>query len=172
MRILHCLRAPVGGLFRHVLDLAARQAELGHAVGMIADSQATDALTQQRLSAIAPKLVLGLHRVAMSRAPGLSDVNAHSAITALTRPLNLDILHGHGAKGGLYANRKSDHVPFGCGATRRCRNHPLPRPKSLVLKAAGRVGASAARRSVGNRLSTTCSGVRTQGARVKMLSIL
>ena len=103
MRILHCLRAPVGGLFRHVLDLAARQAELGHAVGMIADSQATDALTQQRLSAIAPKLALGLHRVAMSRAPGLSDVNAHRAITAITQPLALDILHGHGAKGGAYA---------------------------------------------------------------------
>ncbi len=103
MRILHCLRAPVGGLFRHVLDLAARQAELGHHVGMIADSQSADALTQQRLSAIAPKLALGLHRVPMGRAPGPSDVKAHRAITALARPLNLDILHGHGAKGGAYA---------------------------------------------------------------------
>lgn len=103
MRILHCLRAPVGGLFRHVLDLAAAQAELGHHVGMIADSQAADSLTEQRLSAIAPKLALGLHRVAMARAPGPSDVTAHRAITALTRPLALDILHGHGAKGGAYA---------------------------------------------------------------------
>ncbi len=103
MRILHCLRAPVGGLFRHVLDLAARQAELGHHVGMIADSQSADALTEQRLSAIAPKLALGLHRVAMSRTPGPSDVKAYRAITALARPLNLDILHGHGAKGGAYA---------------------------------------------------------------------
>ena len=103
MRILHCLRAPVGGLFRHVLDLAAAQAELGHAVGMIADSQAADSLTEQRLAAIAPKLALGLHRVAMARAPGPSDVKAHRAITALTRPLKLDILHGHGAKGGAYA---------------------------------------------------------------------
>ena len=103
MRILHCLRAPVGGLFRHVLDLAAAQAGLGHHVGIVADSQAADALTQQRLSAIAPKLSLGLHRVAMARAPGPSDLKAHRAITALTRPLNLDILHGHGAKGGAYA---------------------------------------------------------------------
>ena len=103
MRILHCLRAPVGGLFRHVLDLAGRQAELGHHVGMIADSQSADALTHPRLSAIAPKLALGLHRVPMSRAPGPSDVKAHRAITALARPLNLDILHGHGAKGGAYA---------------------------------------------------------------------
>jgi glycosyltransferase involved in cell wall biosynthesis len=103
MRILHCLRAPVGGLFRHVLDLAAAQAELGHHVGIIADSQAADALTEQRLSAIAPKLALGLHRVAMARAPGPSDLKAHRAITGVARPLNLDILHGHGAKGGAYA---------------------------------------------------------------------
>lgn len=103
MRILHCLRAPVGGLFRHVLDLAAAQADLGHAVGIIAGSQVADAFTEQRLAAIAPKLALGLYRVAMARAPGPSDVKAHRAITALTRPLALDILHGHGAKGGAYA---------------------------------------------------------------------
>jgi len=44
MRILHCLRAPVGGLFRHVLDLAEEQAKRGHDVGIIADSGAEDRL--------------------------------------------------------------------------------------------------------------------------------
>ena len=29
LRILHCMRAPVGGLFRHVLDLGAEQAARG-----------------------------------------------------------------------------------------------------------------------------------------------
>jgi hypothetical protein len=38
MRILHCLRAPVGGLFRHVTDLARQQVADGHQVGIIADS--------------------------------------------------------------------------------------------------------------------------------------
>ena len=38
LRILHVLRAPVGGLFRHVQDLALEQAARGHAVGLIADS--------------------------------------------------------------------------------------------------------------------------------------
>ena len=31
-RILHCLRAPVGGLFRHVCDLTAEQARRGNAL--------------------------------------------------------------------------------------------------------------------------------------------
>ena len=37
LRILHVLRAPVGGLFRHVVDLAREQAARGHSVGLIAE---------------------------------------------------------------------------------------------------------------------------------------
>ena len=52
LRILHCLRAPVGGLFRHVCDLAAEQARRGHAVGVVCDAVAQDPLTEQRLAAL------------------------------------------------------------------------------------------------------------------------
>jgi hypothetical protein len=38
LNILHVMRAPVGGLFRHVIDLARGQAARGHRVGLIADS--------------------------------------------------------------------------------------------------------------------------------------
>ena len=38
LRVLHVLRAPLGGLFRHVLDLTRGQIERGHEVGLIADS--------------------------------------------------------------------------------------------------------------------------------------
>ena len=32
------MRAPVGGIFRHILDLAEGQIERGHQVGILADS--------------------------------------------------------------------------------------------------------------------------------------
>lgn len=38
LNILHVLRAPVGGLFRHVIDLARGQAARGHRVGLVADA--------------------------------------------------------------------------------------------------------------------------------------
>jgi len=38
LRILHAVRAPVGGIFRHILDLANGQADRGHHIGIIADS--------------------------------------------------------------------------------------------------------------------------------------
>ncbi len=103
MRILHCLRAPVGGLFRHVLDLAAEQADRGHDVGIIADSNTEDRLTAPKFAALAPKTKLGIARVPMGRKPGLGDFNAYRAVARHAAPLGVDVLHGHGAKGGAYA---------------------------------------------------------------------
>lgn len=103
LRILQCLRAPVGGLFRHVLDLAEEQAVRGHAVGILADSRASDALTTAKLEAIRPKLALGLHLTPMSRNPGAGDILAARTVAGVAKRLDLDVLHGHGAKGGLYA---------------------------------------------------------------------
>lgn len=103
MRILHCLRAPVGGLFRHVLDLAAEQARLGHDVGIIADSNAEDRLTAARFDAIRPLLTLGVCRTPMKRGAGIGDVASATTIYRHAVPLSLDVLHGHGAKGGAYA---------------------------------------------------------------------
>lgn len=103
MRILHCLRAPVGGLFRHVLDLAGEQAARGHEVGILADSNAENALTAKYFAAIAPAMALGITRLPMSRQPGLGDLSAARAVTTHARALGLHVLHGHGAKGGAYA---------------------------------------------------------------------
>lgn len=103
MRILHVLRAPVGGLFRHVLDLAAEQAARGHEVGILADSNTEDRLTAGKFAKIAPQMALGIARIPMSRHPGLGDYGAYRAVARHAAPLNLDVLHGHGAKGGAYA---------------------------------------------------------------------
>lgn len=103
LRILHIMRAPVGGLFRHVLDLAGEQARRGHAVGIVADASTADGLTLARLRGIEPKLRLGIQLVPMNRQPGFGDLGASRAVYRLSRALKVDILHGHGAKGGAYA---------------------------------------------------------------------
>ena len=103
MRVVHVLRAPVGGLFRHVRDLVAQQAAAGFEVGVVCDSSARDTLTDARLNALVPYLALGLHFVAMSREVGISDISAFRAVRRLAKECNTDILHGHGAKGGAYA---------------------------------------------------------------------
>lgn len=103
IRILHCLRAPVGGLFRHVLDLSAEQGALGHDVGLVMDATTVDPVSEERLAAVAPRLRLGISRVPMSRFPGLGDAAASRAVRDLARLHDAEVLHGHGAKGGAYA---------------------------------------------------------------------
>ncbi len=103
LRILHILRAPVGGLFRHVRDLALEQTRWGLEVGVLVDSNTSDGLTVQRLNELASHLPLGLHSIPMGRAPGVSDLKCVRETRRLGMELGIDVLHGHGAKGGLYA---------------------------------------------------------------------
>ncbi len=102
-RILHVLRAPVGGLFRHVVDLSRAQAECGHDVGILADAEGGNALTEKTFKDLAPQLTLGIHRIPISRYAGLSDLAAMRRARQLVDQLDIDIVHGHGAKGGAYA---------------------------------------------------------------------
>ncbi|MFY9657628.1 MAG: hypothetical protein WAK01_13775 [Methylocystis sp.] len=81
LRIVHVLRAPVGGFFRHVLDLAGEQAAPGHEVGVIADSFAGGPRAESALATLAPKLALGFCRLPIRRAPHPSDLQALFSIS-------------------------------------------------------------------------------------------
>jgi glycosyltransferase involved in cell wall biosynthesis len=103
LRILHVFRAPVGGLFRHVMDVAREQAMRGHDVGIFCDSTTGGERGLGQLASLEPHLNLGIHRVPMSRNPGYTDVTSLIALNAHTKKLKPDVIHGHGSKGGLYA---------------------------------------------------------------------
>jgi len=102
LRILHAVRAPVGGIFRHILDLANGQADRGHHVGIIADSLTGGERAEAALAEIAPRLMLGVHRFAIRREPLPTDVLAWAHFMRLIRRLKPDVLHGHGAKAGAF----------------------------------------------------------------------
>jgi glycosyltransferase involved in cell wall biosynthesis len=106
LRILHAVRAPVGGIFRHVLDLANGQAERGHHVGIIADSLTGGERADAALTEIAPRLTLGMHRLAIRREPAPSDALVWARFARLIQRLKPDVLHGHGAKAGAFIRSK------------------------------------------------------------------
>ena len=103
LRILHVLRAPLGGLFRHVIDLAREQIARGHLVGMVCDSSTGGDSADRILGEIGPSLALGLSRVPMARNPSFSDISTLLHVMARTRETGPDIVHGHGSKGGFHA---------------------------------------------------------------------
>jgi glycosyltransferase involved in cell wall biosynthesis len=107
LRILHTTRAPVGGIFRHILDLANGQADRGHHVGIIADSLTGGERAEAALAEIAPRLKLGVHRLAIRREPYPTDALVWARFLRLIRRLKPDVLHGHGAKAGAFIRLKT-----------------------------------------------------------------
>ena len=125
LNILHVFRSPVGGLFRHVVDLAREQATRGHRVGLIADSSTGGERAEAAFKALEPSLALGLSRIAMRRHLGFGDTFAVAHVTRRARETKADILHGHGAKGGAYAR-------LACGNRRAVRAY-TPHGGSLLF---------------------------------------
>jgi glycosyltransferase involved in cell wall biosynthesis len=107
LRILHAVRAPVGGIIRHILDLANGQADRGHHVGIIADSLTGGERAEAALKEIAPRLKLGVYRLAIRRTPSPTDVLVWAQFMRLIRRLKPDVLHGHGAKPGAFLRLKA-----------------------------------------------------------------
>lgn len=103
LRILHCFRSPVGGIFRHVRDLTEYHHKAGHKVGILCDSTTGGAHEDALFDGIRPYLDLGLTRTPIHRSIGPSDLVTLVRCSNEIKKLQPDIIHGHGAKGGALA---------------------------------------------------------------------
>lgn len=153
MKIIHVFRAPIGGLFRHVRDLARGQTELGHEVGIVCDSTTGGDYAVKLLDELKPFCGLGIERRPISRMPGLGDLAGAKAVMEMTRKWQPDVLHGHGAKGGVYARlagyalkKRSFYTPHGGSL-----HHPAGWPMNLLL-----VGTEKMMRRIGTGLCFVC----------------
>ena len=79
LRIVHVFRAPLGGLFRHVIDLAVEQAARGHAVGLFFDRGGDCARVREAIARIPGGTALGVEMTPIRRNPDLTDITAMRA---------------------------------------------------------------------------------------------
>lgn len=103
IRVLLMVRAPVGGLWRHVLDLTDGLLERGFELGIVVDASSASQHVNSTLERFKPRLALGVHALDIPRLPGWGDVRLSLELRRLVKDLKPHIVHGHGAKGGLYA---------------------------------------------------------------------
>ena len=103
LNIVHLFRAPLGGLFRHVVDLTRGQHARGHRVGIVCDTLTGGERAEKALADLMPHLALGLLRTPMSRHGSWRDLAALRDVSRRINALKTDVVHGHGAKGGAYA---------------------------------------------------------------------
>jgi glycosyltransferase involved in cell wall biosynthesis len=102
LRIVHVVRAPIGGIFRHIVDLATAQAATGHEVGIVCNSLEGGAFEDDWIARIAPRLAFGVTRVPMRRQVSPSDLAAIRGLTRHLAAIAPDVVHAHGSKGGVY----------------------------------------------------------------------
>lgn len=103
LKIVHCFRSPVGGIFRHVRDLVDQQSAAGHEVGILCDSSTGGEFEDKLFEALAPKLSLGIKRIPMRRSISPNDLFTVWKAYKEIKKLQPDVLHSHSAKGGAYA---------------------------------------------------------------------
>ncbi len=102
MKIIHCFRSPVGGIFRHVRDLLKEQRAQGHDVGFICDSNTGGAYEDALFDTIRDDLNLGLYRLPMARSISPMDALTLWKISRIVKKIGPDVVHSHSAKGGVY----------------------------------------------------------------------
>ncbi|MEM7068960.1 MAG: glycosyltransferase [Pseudomonadota bacterium] len=117
MKIIHLFRSPVGGIFRHVRDLLSQQVANGHEVGIICDSSTGGNHEEMLFEQIIPDLKLGLHKFAIPRSITPVDALILLKTCKQLRSIQPDIVHSHGAKGGIHARLAAKLV--------QTRSHPI-----------------------------------------------
>ncbi|MDR3462062.1 MAG: glycosyltransferase [Beijerinckiaceae bacterium] len=90
-------------MFRHVIDLTKEQIARGHDVGLVADELTGGDRARDTLEALLPQLKLGVMRLPIRRSPHPSDLVAQYKVHAHAHRLGVDVVHGHGSKGGVLA---------------------------------------------------------------------
>lgn len=111
MKILHIIRSPHGGAFRHVKDLSSTQALKGHEVHLITGEKGV----------ATPKTephTIPIKKYSISSFPTPKDI--FNIINIVLTFKSVDIIHGHGAMGGVYArltalilSKKCFYTPHG-----------------------------------------------------------
>lgn len=111
MRLLEVLETSGGGSGRHFIDLCRGLTARGHVVHAIYSPLRAEERFIEELRSLE---LAGVHTVAMTRAPGPSDVNAWRAIRAVMRSAGpFDLIHAHSSKAGALSRIRlpGRHIP-------------------------------------------------------------
>lgn len=84
-------------------DLTEAQVRAGHQVGIVCDSTTGGAYEEKLFDGMRHMLTLGIQRTPMQRHIGPGDVVSAWRSYRIIKELRPNIIHGHGAKGGVYA---------------------------------------------------------------------
>lgn len=105
MNLTIIFRKPTGGLYRHIRDLIDGIDNSRIRISLIFDGHTN--ISDKELNELKRKCLGGVTSISMRQNPALSDLQVCRRIAEIINENHCDIVHGHGAKGGLYARLAS-----------------------------------------------------------------
>lgn len=108
--VVQILRAPAGGIRKHVLDILENIQ--GNEIKQIFITNTKD--SDVDLTKITALKNVEIYHLDIEDKPGLTDVLNLVKIFKLLKNRKVDVLHGHGAKGGLYARLLAHFLKAKC----------------------------------------------------------
>ena len=108
--VVQLLRAPAGGIRKHVLDIIDNLSNKDIKQIFITNMNDSDV----DLSYLKNNSNVEIYHVAILESPGVQDLRNLIEIFKILKNKKVDILHGHGAKGGLYARLLSGPLGAKC----------------------------------------------------------
>ncbi|MCB0407571.1 MAG: glycosyltransferase [Bdellovibrionales bacterium] len=117
MTIVQIVRSPAGGIRKHVMDVIQHFVARGDRVILVADLSSGDETFKKQVNEDWFKDVKVIH-LSIHRSPHPSDLKNLWKLFKILKPMKPEIIHGHGAKGGMYARilggaKKSVYSPHG-----------------------------------------------------------
>lgn len=102
MRVLQLVGDPVGGVRKHVHALIDGMAQRGVSVAYVHSDTSVDATFRAEIAGLRERCVL-VEALPIRKRPHASDFANVAAVFRWLREHRIDVVHGHGAKAGLYA---------------------------------------------------------------------
>lgn len=146
MTIVQIVRSPSGGIRKHIMDVIRHLVQNNHTVILITDTASGDDAFKKQIQEDWFKDVKVINQP-IARNPHVSDFRNLWEIFKYLKPIQPDIIHGHGAKGGIYARllggrKRSVYSPHGGSLHANYgafKNYIYQLTEKLLLPLTGRV---------------------------------
>jgi glycosyltransferase involved in cell wall biosynthesis len=102
IRVLQIVAEPAGGIRKHVFSIMSNYDTPEFEMAFCFSDKSPDAAFSSEFESITPRL-LGYLSFTIHKKPHWTDITNLVALIRYVRANNIDVVHGHGAKAGLYA---------------------------------------------------------------------
>jgi glycosyltransferase involved in cell wall biosynthesis len=103
--IIQIVRSPLGGIRKHIVDIIDAAIENGYSIILVTDITESDSVFNKWSSSFSShqKNNISIVHIPIKTLPSFSDLKNIWHIFNLAKKNHSQIIHGHGAKGGLYS---------------------------------------------------------------------